>query len=72
VPGTASEEFTKEAARHSAEARRRDAEKERRYTKPLGRVAKWAVDDGFEPIFSSTDFVGNGEEQHRFENYVSR
>jgi site-specific recombinase XerD len=45
--------------------------RERGYGKPLDRVAKWAKEDGYEPIFSGSDFVGNGEEGQRFENYVA-
>jgi hypothetical protein len=63
VPGTAGEDFTKEAARQSAGARVAEMrEKERAHRKPLERVAKWSKEDSFEPIVSSTDFVGNGDQ----------
>jgi hypothetical protein len=66
------ETVTKEDTRRGAATLAAEMKtRERGYGKPRDRVAKWAKEDGYEPIFSDSDFVGNGEDGQRFENYVA-
>lgn len=66
------ETLSKEDARRGAESLAGEMrKKERQYRKPQERVAKWSKEDGYEPIFGDSDFVGDGEEGQRFENYVA-
>jgi hypothetical protein len=66
------EVLSKEDARSSADALAAEMKtRERGYGKPRDRVAKWAKEGGYEPIFGDSDFIGKGEDGQRFENYVA-
>jgi integrase len=66
---------TKESARRSAEGFRDEMKsKERAARMPFERMQKQLrqIDPNYRPIFSGdNDYIGNGEDGQRFENYVS-
>ncbi len=69
-PATADLEITREEARASAESlAERKRETERAYRKPLERVIKANAQD-YPEWNPSLDFIGQGEEELRFQNYV--
>jgi integrase len=69
-PATADGEITREEARAWAESlAERKRQTERAYRKPLERVIKWNAED-YPEWNPSLDFVGQGEEELRFQNYV--
>ncbi|MDP9185092.1 MAG: hypothetical protein M3O29_05435, partial [Actinomycetota bacterium] len=67
--------ITKESARRSAEGFRDEmTSKERAARKPFERMQKQLrqMDPTYQPIFSDNDYIGEGEDGQRFENYVAR
>ncbi len=66
---------TKEDAHHAAEALEAEKrQKEPAYRKPLERIQRQLVQDDptYQPLFSDSgrDYIGEGEDKQRFENYV--
>jgi hypothetical protein len=68
--------ITKESARRSAEGFRDEMKsKERAARKPYERMQKQLrqIDPNYRPLFSGdNDYIGDGEDGQRFENYVDR
>ncbi len=69
-PGTVGEDFTKDEARKSAEALAEEKRQiERAFRKPLERVTRQNIEDGYGPG-PFANLLNRGEERYLFANYI--